>query len=640
MHSLFAVCLRALILLCLPVNLIAQNFQYPYVENFGTAQEYQLGAPNPQEGTQLIPVGIDLYQGDDPNSIYYGMIPPNSGNKPVVVFVDGYASNASVWYEGRDNMYRDVFDDGYRSAFVSLTPNRHMWTNGNMLSNAIDRIRNHYNVSDVVVVGWSKGGVDTDASIVHFGAHSKVSEVFTLSSPHQGTSIAEVANSVLLSLVNIIFMQNNDATKSLTRGYMSYFRSLTDNNPNNTVDYTTLGGWGNGPLARLDIPQTLLHGIDGARKDGGNDGVVPYASSLRPGGRELFDGQRKEYGWFGIPYYPGPDETDLDHFEVTRGSKVWPFIKGVLNGTLRTAPNQTPSDYRIDPTVRSQTQVIASQGTDKTFYVHQQDEEVRIMLLGQDLPETLTAVAQATGSDIEFELTQESEEGRVYLASFPEAGAYQIALEGDYVAMVASEGGPTAVLTPLFASGKSLFAEGDAVAFEVQAEGLNPAELEGLQVHGTLHRIHDLEFNPTTDAPSVLNFTWDGNAFQASASKGLPAGVYSISVTVEGEGFVRTLVSSVAKLGNEEASSPAALNITNIYPNPFTESATIELNASSNGTLQIYDLQGRPVKTMDVADGNHSIQWNAKAEGMTAGMYIIEYRNEAGQQMSRRLVLQ
>ena len=259
----------------------SQQYQNPAIENFGPPNEVNLGAPYPGEGIDLIPGGVDLYSGDDPNTIYYGLTPPGSANRPVLVFVHGYASKASVWYSGDDNMYNDVYNDGYRAAYVSLTPNKHVWTNGAMLSTIIDRVTQHYNVSSVTVVGWSKGGVDTDAALVHFGANSKVDQVFTLSSPHNGTYLAELANSWLLSLVNIIFMQNNDATRSLTRGNMAYFRSITDNNPNNTVPYTTIGGWGNGPLARVDIPQGILHLNGGSKSSGGNDGVVPYRSSLR-----------------------------------------------------------------------------------------------------------------------------------------------------------------------------------------------------------------------------------------------------------------------------------------------------------------------------------------------------------------------
>lgn len=642
MNRLVAICLQAGILLCLSNPLFSQNFQYPYVENFGSAQEYQLGAPNPNEGTQFLPVGIDLYEGNDPNSIYYGMVPPNSSSKPVIVFVHGYASNASVWYSGDDNMYRDVYDDGYRSAFVSLTPNRHIWTNGNMLSNSIDQIRTHYNVNTVVVVGWSKGGVDTDASIVHYGANTKVSEVFTLSTPHQGTSIAEVANSVLLSLVNIIFMQNNDATKSLTRGYISYFRSITDGNANNTVGYTTFGGWGNGPLARLDIPQTLLHAIDGKKKNGGNDGVVPYASSRRPGGRELFSGQRKEYGWFGIPYYPGPSETNLDHFEVTRGSKVWPFIKGVLQGTLRTAPNQTPSDYQLDPVIRSQSQLIASTGTDDIFQISDRDEEVKVMLMGSQLPKVLRAKSVQNGEMLPFELVQTSAEGNVYRSTSLTTGSYRLDLNQEYIALIESEGGPTATLEPLFPAGKNLFDDRQAMEFKVMAEGIGSEDLSSLKVHGTLSRINDLELQATDDTPIILPFSWNGETFQASVDSQLPAGVYSISITVEGQGFVRTIVSSVAKV-NQTSSTPedqANLHIVDIYPNPFSEVLTIELDSDTDGMLRVYDLQGRAIQQFSIAAGKASqVKWNAKASGIASGMYLLEFSNEGGQSVSERVIL-
>jgi|GEM_PF-883964 len=641
MKRFFPVLLQALAVLGLFSILPAQNFQYPYVENFGTANELQLGAPNPAEGTLILPVGTDLYEGNAPNTIFYGLTPPNSSNRPVMVFVHGYASSASVWYEGKDNMYRDVYDDGYRSAFVTLTPNRHMWTNGNMLSNAIDRIKIHYGVNDVVVVGWSKGGVDTDAAIVHFGANAKVSQAFTLSTPHQGTSIAEAANSILLSLVNVIFMQNNDATKSLTRGYMSYFRSITDGNPGNTVGYTTLGGWGNGPLNRLSIPQGLIHLIDGPKSNGGNDGVVPYASSLRPGGRELFAGQRKERGWFGIPYYPGPSETELDHFEVTRGSKVWPFIKAVMEGNLKTAPQETPLDYRIAPTVHSQQQIVASQGSNDQFFLHAADQGFEIRLFGENLPAFLPLV----GSQGSFPLAQITQDGNSALYAATELveagtltpGSYRIDLgESDYVATVEMNSSIAAHLTPVFSAGKQTFTAQSPMSFAVGLSGLEG--LDDCSVTGTLHRIHGLEFQAVEDAMEVLSFEKMNGQFRAETASNLPAGIYSITVTVTGPGFSRTLVSSVAKTGSIASEAAQQLEI-QAYPNPFSDVIQISMDTDKATSLEIYDLQGRNIQSLSITNGQDQLEWNAKANGFSPGMYILELRSQTAILATKRVVM-
>lgn len=638
MKNLSAVYTTAVLLLCANFSLFAQSFTYPYVENFGSPNELYLAAPDPREGTQLLPGGIDLWDGDDVNTIYYGMVPAGSQSKPVLVFVHGYASSASIWYEGRDNMYHDTYQDGYRTAFVSLTPNRHMWTNGNMLSNSIDQIKAHYGVNDVVVVAHSKGGVDTDAAVVHYGANNKVSQVFTLSSPHNGTALAEVANSVLLSLVNIIFMQNNDATKSLRRGYMSYFRSLTDGQSTNTVDFTTFGAWGNGPLARLAIPQGILYAAGGSKSSGGNDGVVPYASSRRPGGRELFDGQRKEYGWFGIPYYPGPSETELDHFEVTRGDLVWPYVKGVIEGTLRTAPQTTPQDIRPNLKVASNMQIVASAGGADQFFIHEADENVSVWVAGQGQKLRLRnldggaipqVVRMAEGTD---------EEGGQYYTVEALPGRYGVEMEGEFVALVTAEGGVEVNMESIMQENEQVFKAEDAIAFKVSLAGIENLSLEDLQVSGTVQRDLDLEMNNRTDAARVLEVRREGETFVAEAGDDLPGGIYSVTLTVKGEGFARTLVSSVAKVGEAKKQAETVGLQMEVFPNPFSERLTIRLPENGTGTVTIFNVFGQQVHQFAEAKGNSELIWNAKSEGASVGIYFVEWQ-EKGQKRTEKVVL-
>lgn len=616
---------------------VSAQFQNPNIEYFGPPNEMYLAGPNPNEGTQIIPVGIDLYAGNDNNTIHYGLTPPNSSSKPVVVFVHGYASNASVFYTGDDNMYKDVYQDGYRSAYVSLTPDKHIWTNGNMLADIIERICLHYGVNDVVLVGWSKGGVDSDAALVHFGANARVSEVFTLSTPHHGTYLAELANSWLLSLVNIIFMQNNDATRSLTRGYMSYFRSVTDGHPANNTGFTTLGGWGNGPLNRLDIPQGILHLNGGSKASGGNDGVVPYSSSKRPGGSELFGGQYKAYGWFGIPYYPGPSQTKLDHFEVTRGGKVWPFIKGTLNGTLRTAMNPTPPDYDAGTTVSSNGQLVTSAGGNDGFVIEEGAETVAIRLLGGDME-----LPQIRNADGQLCLLTPVGE-RVWQMEPAPAGKYLIeAKKGEQFAVLVSvENGPELVLnTPT-----SLVKAEDALQFEIDLEGLKKDFPQDLEVTGILHRTQLLDLQSAEGAsttvdfqPQVLRFRRDGNRFLADAAADLPAGVYSLTVSAQSPEIARTLVSSFAKLGSEQATDLEPVNMSvGVWPNPFTDRLSIEVEAQGAGEITIYNVLGTAVKSMAFS-GNQVLHWDARVEGAPAGVYIVELRS-GDRQVTKKVIL-
>ena len=53
-----------------------------------------------------------------------------------------------------------------------------------------------------------------------------------------------------------------------------------------------------------------------------------------------------------------------------------------------------------------------------------------------------------------------------------------------------------------------------------------------------------------------------------------------------------------------------------VYPNPVSNSATIffSLEQTGNVSLQIFDLNGRIVKTLadgEMKDGEHQIEWNA-----------------------------
>lgn len=622
----------AVILLCLFItqHVKSQNLQGEIVVYPGPF-EYNLGSPDFSEGTQIIPVGIDLWEGNEVNRIYYGRNPSGSSNKPVLVFVHGYASNAQVFFTGDDNMYADIYRDGYRSAYVSLTPNDDMWTNGFMLSTMIDQIKSHYNNAPLVLVGWSKGGVDIDAALVHFGANDQVDEVFTLSSPHLGTSIAELANSVLLSLVNIIFMQDNDATLSLQRGYMSYFRSITDGSPSNTVPYTTIGGWGNGPLNRLDIPQAILHGIDGPRANGGNDGVVPYNSSIRPGATELFDGQKKKYGLFGIPYYNGPSETNLDHFEVTRGGKVWPFIRNSLQSMNR-QPIAPKAVANSSLSVTSRFQWIAANAHEH-ITISPGQHHVQL-LLATGAPQALS-VTDANGAKTKIAAARNEASSQPILSydlSHYRAGTYQVN-ELESTGMLIEAGGPSMTLTvenPVFRMVDASL-PGVTLSFDQTAD-------QPLKITGSLCASIDLKSNRMLPKEIPLQITEDHGQYLLRVAASVKPGIYQLLIRAQGENFRRDLLTSVAITSDYQQEEDLVDHTSwTLYPNPANDELHVAIDREvKDAVITIYSLRGDVLYRQTQSSASDKIYLSSAK--YPDGLYIVELQQDAEKTFKKLMI--
>src|SRR5699024_11748007 len=96
-------------------------------------------------------------------------------------------------------MYETAFDAGYQKAFIQMHDARgetaDMWDNGELLAEKIDEISDHFDGKPITIVAYSKGGVDTQTALVHYGAWDKVDNVSTLSSPHHGSQLADLGYS-------------------------------------------------------------------------------------------------------------------------------------------------------------------------------------------------------------------------------------------------------------------------------------------------------------------------------------------------------------------------------------------------------------------------------------------------------------
>lgn len=228
-----------------------------------------------------------------PGTWFLGAVPLDADlNKPPIVFVQGLNSRAQSWwgetvYHGLNDMYETAYNHGYRTAFVQLhdaggNPSS-PWDNGKLLAQMLDEIYHHFG-QKVNIVAHSKGGPDTQAALIHYGAYPYVNEVVTLGSPHYGSHVADLAYSWWAGWLSELLGQKSDATYSLQTGEMAKFREVTDNHPHvlkNTY-YTAAGtNWGP-PLSALWFGGAYLSA------HGDNDGLVNVWSTHLPYGYHLF----------------------------------------------------------------------------------------------------------------------------------------------------------------------------------------------------------------------------------------------------------------------------------------------------------------------------------------------------------------
>ncbi|MCT8138514.1 alpha/beta fold hydrolase [Anaerobacillus sp. CMMVII] len=248
----------------------------------------------------------------EPGTFHIGTLPAEPDpNKPVLVFVQGLTNNSTTWYQG-NNMYDLARQEGFETAFVELhdsggTPKSY-WDNGAILADQLEQISDYFNGKKLVVVGYSKGGVDAQVALIHEGKHHLVSDVVTIGSPHWGSELADLANSSSLGWLAALIGQNSEGTQSLQTGVMNYFRSITDSRWEVQQNrYYTIAGNRAGPLFSN-------YWFGGGFIPGASDGVVSVASAHLPYGEMLRIGN-----W--------------NHGEVHRGSNALPLFKDRISTT-------------------------------------------------------------------------------------------------------------------------------------------------------------------------------------------------------------------------------------------------------------------------------------------------------------------
>jgi len=257
--------------------------------------------------------------GGAPNVFYGGVNPGAAANSPVVVFVHGLGSNATYFFTNGNDMYQQVYNAGYRSAYISMNAdnsNNHalIQQNANTILALMPQILEHFGVQQVYMYGHSEGGLEIQVAMLNPSFLSEVKAVFCIATPNQGTELADWAFGPGVKIANIF-------------GFLS--PGLLDLKPEHVA---TLRAQLDPYFATAGIPFYTLSGDSYALQ---NDFFYHITGPILS---NLTNGVNND-GLVAVTEVPLPDSysEDLgsigqDHTHMGYGSVSWPYVYGRIAG--------------------------------------------------------------------------------------------------------------------------------------------------------------------------------------------------------------------------------------------------------------------------------------------------------------------
>ena len=133
----------------------------------------------------------------------------------------------------------------------------------------------------------------------------------------------------------------------------------------------------------------------------------------------------------------------------------------------------------------------------------------------------------------------------------------------------------------------------------------------------------------------VPNFPYTGNWVNLMDNSSVPVSSTTTPITIEAGGF--RIFGNAAALGVDNVNAGKNAVSLVVAPNPVTNgTANIRYSNADNGTLEIYDLSGKVVKSLKTAknNGDESISVN----GLKSGMYLIQLKSDKGVAVTKIIV--
>ena len=530
--------------------------------------------------SQGLPVLV--YGTGGPGSVFVGDVPAGSESKPVIVFVHGKSSSKDVWLLD-NNMYQLAYSYGYRTAFVNLGPESSMWYNGALLNNLLNFISGYFGSSNLIVIAHSKGGIDTETAIYHYG-NSNVKQVISLSTPYWGSPLADLAYSWWVWWLAEILGLTTDATYVLQTGYMAWFRGITDPlynmNPVPTYSYSS---WFDGTpftwpwkdnfcLSAICWGQWYLSWHGGSCSEGGNDGAVTYSSAHKPTSIAMSQ-PCSNRNW------------KYNHYEIAKGYNVWDrlYLGAVLSVGGR------DDNFRSPFLTSASTYYFARNGETLNL-----EGDFYVLILGADDNVSLNVNLPYTDLGLQkFDMAEGSfMNARVYRFENVKKGSYKVSISGssNLPIMLAFESEP-AFLT----SDRMVYEPGEPVNLTLRS----PRKLD--EVYGVVR-------NTRTGESFEIPFRYDGSAYRATFIAPPSEGVYNISVQAKGNGYYRSITKSIMVVREKDSNRDIRV----------LDAGSYGVDASMEGrNYVLYDITGRMIRKGIISN-------RSPVDGLNRGLYILK----------------
>ena len=583
------------ILMC--TTILAQNFK-----------EVQLPEPD-----RLSPFFIGpLFN----SAIHYGAIPTNFNNK-VLVFNHGYIGLNQTPFILNNTLYDEAYDAGYQIVFVATTRGGGLWVNGELLAEAIDIITEKLNVSQVDLIVHSNGGKAAEAAMFANDKRDQVGRVFALGAPFRGTYLADISQMPWLRWAWNLTGLNDGAFTSTTYYCDDVVRPFFDNSPLNQPNKFVVlaaSGYENGTNF-LTAGAFKLTGSIVYDKQGTNDGVSPYSSTLRPGAELVFE--------------ENDPRADVNHLDIAFGQFNWPFIKSYLDNPQLTS-GITPSQQKStnDIVVESNYYIVHSENTYETISFDKNADYALAEVLHEDQYANFSSYEPQNKTRKQQKNAASKTE---YFSQIPlyrsEVGT-DTRLESDskFVAFVKQNTNLTMSL------GIAKNQEHPLLKVQLKEKGQILENIADINVHGVIIK------NNQESSIEVIEFSQKENTFIFDTTA-LTDGIYSLMLQSEKEGdFKRSLISGFVVGAPETVlatTSPidAQANGTNnkavvLTPTVITNQAELSFNSISSKkdmTIGIYDITGKKVKQFIIntqKSQNHAI--GNKLSGLKSGLYLLK----------------
>ena len=159
--------------------------------------------------------------------------------------------------------------------------------NGKLLAEQVENVLRETGAEKVNLIGHSKGGIDARYAISKLGLANKVASLTTISTPHRGTSPADILAGIVPDTDNVLYKLTNffgkimgdkypdaaAALQQLTHEHMQKFNQEITN-----VDDVYYQSYGTTMLKVTDAPFFSLTYEILNQHEGENDGMVSVSS--------------------------------------------------------------------------------------------------------------------------------------------------------------------------------------------------------------------------------------------------------------------------------------------------------------------------------------------------------------------------